>query len=152
MDGLARQDSEGRTSIPWDTLKSNTMEVQKDNLYTLVELWSSIADYTEKETRWGDEIEYVLLQLNHEDQSVKVTPRGCDVIRELHKDKSDTAIDIQREAYEYMVETSPLKPYTSDLETLATVEQNMRDRYACILSRIRATTNLYLEGLLFKDS
>lgn len=46
IDGLAHQDGAGKTSIPWETLKSNTTEVQKDNLNTLVELWSSIAEST----------------------------------------------------------------------------------------------------------
>lgn len=101
-----------------------------DRCQTLVELWPSLAAVETKVSAWGDEVEYLVLLLDHEAQDVHVSTRTSQILSGLKERYPDECFD--PEAYKYMLESQPRRPYDDSLQDLARVESNMRDR--CVKS------------------
>jgi gamma-glutamyl:cysteine ligase YbdK (ATP-grasp superfamily) len=80
---------------------------------------------TEKST-WGDEVEYLVVRLDHEARQLHLSPRSSQILDSLKKRYHNEAFDV--EAYKYMLESQPRRPYGNSLQDLARVESDMRDR------------------------
>jgi hypothetical protein len=80
---------------------------------------------TEKST-WGDEVEYLVVRLDHEAHEVHISPRSSQILGALKTRYPEDLFD--PEAYKYMLESQPRRPYGNSLWSLGQVESNMRDR------------------------
>lgn len=78
-------------------------------------------------SNWGDEVEYLIFHVDHDAQELRPSPRNLQILRTLKSRYPDEAFDA--EAFKYMLESQPRRPYGDSLKDLAQVENDMRERY-----------------------
>jgi gamma-glutamyl:cysteine ligase YbdK (ATP-grasp superfamily) len=93
----------------------------------LAETWRSFEAVKTEKSTWGDEVEYVVVRLDHEAQELHVSPRSSQILNALKARYPEGLFDL--EAYKYMLESQPQRPYGNSLQELGQVESNIRDRY-----------------------
>jgi gamma-glutamyl:cysteine ligase YbdK (ATP-grasp superfamily) len=93
----------------------------------LAETWRSFEAVRTDKSTWGDEVEYVVVRLDHEAHEVHVSPRSSQILDALKARHPEELFDA--EAYKYMLESQPRRPYGDSLRDLGRVDSNMRDRY-----------------------
>nr|CCC94280.1 putative gamma-glutamylcysteine synthetase [Trypanosoma congolense IL3000] len=76
---------------------------------------------------WGDEVEHQLVRI--EEGKVKLSLSAAEVIERLKKKASHEFMEWHPEYGSFMVESVPGRPYSLDLDSLCSVEENMRKRY-----------------------
>ena len=87
------------------------------------EIWPKISRRKADNDTWGDEVEYQIVAFNHAARKATLSLRQKEALGKL----PDNGI-FHPEFAKYMIETTPLKPFTSSLESLLTVEDNLRRR------------------------
>jgi glutamate--cysteine ligase catalytic subunit len=75
---------------------------------------------------WGDEVEYLVLRLNHEGREVQLSLRSSRILNDLKQRFPGELFDL--EACKYMLESQPRHPYGNSLRDLALVESDIRER------------------------
>ena len=89
--------------------------------------------------KWGDEVEYIIVKLDHENKKARVSLRAATLLDQLTKpeenmkkmENPDMKLlpSLWRPEYaSYMVEGTPGYPYGGSLNFFNTVEHNMRAR------------------------
>lgn len=76
---------------------------------------------------WGEEVEHQLVCM--EGGKARLSLNASDVIASLNQMKGAEDVDWRPEYGSYMVESIPLTPYTLELDSLCSVEENIRRRY-----------------------
>lgn len=94
---------------------------------TLEELWPAFAAVKTEFSKWGDEVEYLVLHIDHKARELRPSPRSLEILHTLKSQYPDRPFDA--EAFKYMLESQPQRPYGNSLRDLARVENDMRHRY-----------------------
>ncbi|KAJ5297905.1 hypothetical protein PENANT_c012G04594 [Penicillium antarcticum] len=117
-------------SIGWATTEQAGPSVRKWATEQLLCLWHKQRHRRDNIATWGDEIEYNLVDLNHDASRATMLLDQERVIREWERDPTseESPVTLQWEGAKYVVETTPAKPYTGSTEDLLSVQANMRKR------------------------
>mmetsp|Transcript_52822 Transcript_52822/g.98952 ORF Transcript_52822/g.98952 Transcript_52822/m.98952 type:complete len:703 (+) Transcript_52822:64-2172(+) len=90
---------------------------------------------------YGDEIEYSLLKMDHDNKKVRISLRGPEVMEGLRKSEQDIhavrGCAWHQEYGSWMLEGTPSLPYGGYTMSLVSVEQNMRLRRGRLLSALQ---------------
>ncbi|KAJ5761975.1 Glutamate-cysteine ligase catalytic subunit [Penicillium nucicola] len=118
------------SAIDWDTTEKAGPSVQKWATEQLLCIWHKQRHRSDSSATWGDEIEYNLVDLDHDASRATMLLEQERVIREWERDPSSTEspVTLQWEGAKYVVETTPAKPYSESIEDLLSVQANMRKR------------------------
>ncbi|KAG8347050.1 putative gamma-glutamylcysteine synthetase [Trypanosoma vivax] len=92
-------------------------------------LWSYKSSHTKHDFPflWGEEVEHQLVRI--EENTVKLSLNATEVIKSLEKVSVDGRAEWHPEYGSFMIESLPGKPYTAKVDSLCSVEANIRQRY-----------------------
>ncbi|KAI0049977.1 glutamate-cysteine ligase catalytic subunit [Auriscalpium vulgare] len=125
------------TPLPWEEAKKFADHVRFNGITQFMNTWDRVKDRYGDELLWGDEVEYMVVELDHERKSAVLSLCQTDVLAKLTPltDHIDAATDdsiaaptFHPEYGRFMLESTPGRPYTGSLRDLLSVEGNMRFR------------------------
>ncbi|KAJ5576428.1 Glutamate-cysteine ligase catalytic subunit [Penicillium sp. DV-2018c] len=118
------------TSIGWTETEQAAPEVRRWATEQLLCLWRQQRDRTDSVASWGDEIEYSLFELDPSVERATLLLDQEKVIRQWTESTAskEEPVILQWEWANYVVETTPAKPYTGSIEDLLSVQKNMKRR------------------------
>ncbi|XP_049887641.1 glutamate--cysteine ligase catalytic subunit [Pectinophora gossypiella] len=125
--------SEG-TPLTWEETKAKAEHVREHGIEQFINLYAKLRDRTGDVLKWGDEVEYIIVKFDDENQRATVSLRAGDVLPKLQEkelENPQTVKSLWRPEYgAYMVEGTPGKPYGGLLAHFNIVEANMQYRRA----------------------
>ncbi|XP_038051745.1 glutamate--cysteine ligase catalytic subunit-like [Patiria miniata] len=121
--------------LSWEEIKANGYDehIRRHGLIQFVSLYNKLKDRPCDVLKWGDEVEYMLVKLDHENKSAKLLLKAEEILptlqeQEENNPKGDLKTLWRPEYAAYMVEGTPGKPYGGLMAHLNTVEANMKFR------------------------
>ena len=136
------------TPLHWEDARGHAEHVRTHGITQFLHTWQRLKDRSGDELLWGDEIEYMIVQLDQAQRNAVLSLSQTDVLAKL---SSATArIDMETGAEvipptfhpeygRYMLESTPGAPYTGHVPDLLAVEPSMRMRRA--IAREELQTN-----------
>ncbi|KAF8894101.1 glutamate-cysteine ligase catalytic subunit [Infundibulicybe gibba] len=125
------------TPLTWDEARKHADHVRYHGITQFLHTWDRLKDRHGDELLWGDEIEYMVISLDHEKKNAKLSLRQTEILAKLSSIVGDIsagspeAISVPMyhpEYGRYMLESTPGSPYTGSIPDLLSVESNMRYR------------------------
>jgi len=127
--------------MEWEDMVAWQDHVRKFGVEQFIRLYNKLKNDSGRGLKWGDEVEYIIVKLDHEAKKARVSLRAASLLDQLTKAEEDMKVrethgetDIKlpslwRPEYaSYMVEGTPGYPYGSSLNYFNTVEHNMKTR------------------------
>lgn len=125
--------SEG-SPLTWEETKALAEHVRQHGIEQFINLYRKLQDRTGDVLKWGDEVEYIIIKFDDENQRATVSLRAKELLPLLQeKELADpqNCKSLWRPEYgAYMVEGTPGKPYGGLLAHFNIVEANMQYRRA----------------------
>ncbi|RHW69459.1 gamma-glutamylcysteine synthetase [Trypanosoma brucei equiperdum] len=119
----------GGQPLQWGTEENNRAKeyVSAHGIQQFLWVYNKQKELPDFPFLWGDEIEHQLVRL--EGRKVKLSLNAADVIKRLSQSSGESTAEWRPEYGSFMVESLPGKPYSSNVDSLCSVEVNMRRRY-----------------------
>lgn len=118
--------------LSWAETKKLTDHVRHHGIIQFINLYKQLRDRQGDVLKWGDEVEYIIVKLDHEKKAAKVSLRANEILAQLNvkeQENPDNLKCLWRPEYgAYMIEGTPGKPYGGLLAHFNIVEANMRYR------------------------
>ncbi|KAL0895616.1 hypothetical protein ABMA27_011707 [Loxostege sticticalis] len=125
--------SEG-SPLSWEETKALAEHVRQHGIEQFINLYSKLRDRTGDVLKWGDEVEYIIVKFDDENQRATVSLRADELLPKLQEKEMEDPQNVKslwRPEYgAYMVEGTPGKPYGGLLAHFNIVEANMQYRRA----------------------
>eukprot|EP00543_Licmophora_paradoxa_P006555 CAMPEP_0202455790 /NCGR_PEP_ID=MMETSP1360-20130828/13230_1 /ASSEMBLY_ACC=CAM_ASM_000848 /TAXON_ID=515479 /ORGANISM="Licmophora paradoxa, Strain CCMP2313" /LENGTH=914 /DNA_ID=CAMNT_0049075451 /DNA_START=114 /DNA_END=2858 /DNA_ORIENTATION=+ len=117
----------------WDKSKKNLRYIRKAGVRQFISTYNRVKDFKGDELLWGDEIEYGIFKLDHQNKKVRLCLQGKEIMDELNRKEQENhqmteGCNFVPEYGAWMVEATPKRPYTGYTNDLLRVERNMRLR------------------------
>lgn len=134
------------TPLHWDQAKHYADHVRYHGVTQFLNIWDRLKDRQGDELLWGDEVEYMIVQLDEDAKDAVLSLCQTDILVKLQ------ALSIEMEAKagctvapplfhpeygRYMLESTPGAPYTGCVRDLVLVEANMRLRRRLARSKLK---------------
>ncbi|KAI8320377.1 GCS-domain-containing protein [Martensiomyces pterosporus] len=129
------------TPLPWDQAKGLAYEVRKHGIEQFLHIWRNMKDRQKDRLLWGDEVEYMLVSLDHKNRRARLSQRAHELLSVLQVEETEklehAKLTGEKPVLEalwrpefgrYMIEGTPGQPYRSTVSDLANVEANMKRR------------------------
>ncbi|XP_073945249.1 glutamate--cysteine ligase [Choristoneura fumiferana] len=120
--------------LSWEETKALAEHVRQHGVEQFIQLYSKLRERTGDVLKWGDEVEYIIVKFDDENQRATVSLRADELLPQLQeKEQADpqNVKSLWRPEYgAYMVEGTPGKPYGGLLAHFNIVEANMQNRRA----------------------
>ncbi|PVU87665.1 hypothetical protein BB559_001713 [Furculomyces boomerangus] len=126
------------TPLDWPEAKKHADHVRKNGIEQFINIWKRIKDKERDSLLWGDEIEYVVVEFDHENKKTRLVKHASEVIDKLqvaemdYLEKKEKGLDAtppkslwRPEFGSFMVEGTPGEPYGSNIKDLVSVEESM---------------------------
>lgn len=118
------------TPLEWKDIKKYTEHVRTHGILQLLAVYDRHKDRKRDRLLWGDEIEYMVVEIDEENKSTRLTLRQDEILDALIKADKEGALLAEGVTYHqefgrYMIEATPAEPYTGEFEDLLKVEDNM---------------------------
>jgi len=128
--------------MEWEDMVKWQKHVREHGVQQFVRLYNRLKDEPGRTLKWGDEVEYIIVKLDHEGKVARVSLRAQELLKKLtaaedamieEEQKTGTSSvklsSLWRPEYaSYMVEGTPGGPYGGSTNYFNTVEHNMRTR------------------------
>ncbi|KAJ8734851.1 hypothetical protein PYW08_014101 [Mythimna loreyi] len=125
--------SEG-SPLSWDETKSLAEHVRQHGIEQFINLYVKLQERTGDVLKWGDEVEYIIVKFDDENERATVSLRANELLPRLQepelKDPQNVKSLWRPEYGAYMVEGTPGRPYGGLLAHFNIVEANMQYRRA----------------------
>ncbi|PWN53196.1 GCS-domain-containing protein [Violaceomyces palustris] len=140
------------TPLDWPQARPLASHVREHGITQFLHLWNKIKDRRGDKLLWGDEIEYMVITLDDQQRSAKLSLRQEEILKVLSQSSSEHADhDPDRhhpdlaghpptfhpEFGRFMLESTPGSPYGASPNELKRVEGNMRLRRKIARSHLR---------------
>ncbi|KAI0268852.1 glutamate-cysteine ligase catalytic subunit [Gloeopeniophorella convolvens] len=125
------------TPLHWDQAKHYADHVRHHGITQFLNIWDRLKDRQGDELLWGDEIEYMVVELDEKEKNAVLSLCQTDILAKLQpltadiNAKTDSSVVppvFHPEYGRYMLESTPGAPYTGNVHDLLLVEANMRFR------------------------
>ncbi|ORX61668.1 GCS-domain-containing protein [Hesseltinella vesiculosa] len=125
------------TPLHWNDAKKYADHVRSHGIDQFLAIYRKRKDQTKTNLLWGEEIEYVVVNVDDEHHKTRLSLRVFDILPGLQQGELDfnsgkttTAPEaLWRPEYgRYMLESTPGEPYGATIRDLVTVEANMNRR------------------------
>ncbi|KAI5635345.1 glutamate-cysteine ligase domain-containing protein [Phthorimaea operculella] len=120
--------------LSWKETKGLAEHVRQHGIEQFVNLLAKLRDRTGDVLKWGDEVEYIIVKFDDENQKATVSLRASTILPQLQEKELEDPENVKslwRPEYgAYMVEGTPGKPYGGLLAHFNIVEANMQYRRA----------------------
>jgi hypothetical protein len=118
---------------PWEKSKKNLRYIRQAGVRQFISTYNRVKDLKGDELLWGDEIEYGVFVLDHDQKKIRLSLRGKEIMDELNQKEKEhqrmaEGCNWVPEYGAWMVEATPNRPYTGYTSDLLRVERNMRLR------------------------
>lgn len=122
--------SEG-TPLNWPASQQYRQRVKNDGIQQFLSVFQAAKDFRHHGLKWGDEVEYLLLNLDHKVRKATLALRAPQLLPILQRDEhaqpegSSVPVLWRPEYSRWMIEGTPGVPYRCYAADLANVERNM---------------------------
>ncbi|CAK1599941.1 unnamed protein product [Parnassius mnemosyne] len=120
--------------LSWDETKALAEHVRQHGIEQFINLYRKLRDRTGDVLKWGDEVEYIIVKFDDENERATVSLRADELLPKLqekeHADPQNVKSLWRPEYGAYMIEGTPGKPYGGLLAHFNIVEANMQYRRA----------------------
>ena len=120
------------TPLPWSETQKYAAHVREHGIEQFLAIYSKLHSRTGDVLKWGDEVEYMILKVDHVNKRVKLSLRAADILEQLNKIEQNDPQNVRclwRPEYgAYMIEGTPGKPYGCLMADFNLVERSMRLR------------------------
>ena len=98
------------TPLDWSEAKKEADRVRKLGIEQFIKIYHKVKDREKDSLLWGDEIEYMVLELDDKDETVRVCLRAQDILAHLKRttDPNVTNASWSPEYARYMLESCPV--------------------------------------------
>lgn len=145
------------TPLPWSEAKKHADHVREHGIYQFLNIWKHTKDKERDQLLWGDEIEYIVVDVDDEQKLAKLSLRQADILHALADDENlqragGAVPDLQNitrdddllptfhpEYGRYMLEATPGSPYGHQLVDLLKVLPNMLRRRVIAKAHMKAS-------------
>jgi len=128
------------TPLTWDETSKKADEIKKHGIIQFINLYQRLKDRQRDVLKWGDEIEYTFIYLDHENKSARLQLKCSQVIKDLQEDEEQHPgenVNAWRMEYaDYMIEGVPGQPFDGCLTQFNRVEASMRSRREEIMKQL----------------
>lgn len=128
--------------MEWEDMAVWQEHVRKHGVQQFIRLYNKLKDERGRTLKWGDEVEYIIVKLDHAAKAARVSLRADELLgklivpeekmKEEVKDHGVSSVELRSlwrpEYASYMVEGTPGGPYGGATNYFNTVEHNMRVR------------------------
>lgn len=118
--------------LSWEETKKLAQHVREHGIKQFINLYARLKERKGDVLKWGDEVEYVIIRFDDENEVAQVSLRADDLLAALQEKEMkdpDGVKSLWRPEYAaYMVEGTPGKPYGGLLAHFNVVESSMRNR------------------------
>ena len=120
----------GEPPLSWSECKKISNKIRRHGAVQLVNLYNKHKDHVNERLKWGEEMEYHVVHLNHSDKKAKLYTEASEIITALNTAEEITggSLDWHQEYGAWMIECVPKEPYNDFLEELLTVEPKLNLR------------------------
>lgn len=132
--------------LDWDETDRLVVLVRRYGIEQFINLYRWNRNRTGDPPLWGDETEYMIIQMDHVGRTARLSLRAHEVIYALGRDEvAGRYIQcLWRPEYgSYMMESTPARPYGPDIRGLVNVEENMRQRRREAARELRTDETLF---------
>ena len=116
----------------WDDSRKNLKYIRQAGVRQFISTYNRVKDFRGDELLWGDETEYGIIRVDHDNKKVRLSLRGIEVMTELNRQESlytsENEVTFVPEYGAWMCEATPARPYTGYTADLLRVERSMRMR------------------------
>ena len=123
------------TPLSWDESKKHNEHIRTNGITQLINIFNQHGKRENDVFLWGDEVEYMLVDVNESDHTAKLSIDKDYILDDLNDpDKLLPLAEAKNVSYHpeygrFMIESTPAKPYDGNLFLdYLYVEQNMKDR------------------------
>lgn len=126
----------------WEDSKKDASYIRKAGVRQFISTYNRVKDLKGDELLWGDEIEYGVFILDEQNKKIRLSLRAKEIMDNLNE-KEGTHMHRTEgcnwvpEYGAWMVEATPMRPYTGFTTDLLRVERNMRLRRKRLLTELR---------------
>ncbi|XP_063047749.1 glutamate--cysteine ligase catalytic subunit [Engraulis encrasicolus] len=118
--------------LSWEETKKYADHVRKHGIIQFLNIYNKVKDRQKDVLKWGDEVEYMLVEMDDKNEKVRLVLNGGEVLQTL-QDKGELTNPnhptLWRPEYgSYMIEGTPGQPYGGTMSEFNTVEDNMGKR------------------------
>lgn len=127
--------------IPWGQALPLLGYVRQHGVKQFVSSYQKVEGIANDELKWGDEVEYAILKVDHENKRVRVCTRAAEVRKDLQTKEDQHAYRSEGcqwmpEYGSWMLEGTPKRPLRGLTTHLGRVERNMRLRRKRLLATL----------------
>ena len=122
-------------TLSWKELEQMSSYIREHGIAQFINVYNKYKDIKGDAMYWGEEVEYMMVFMDDTNRTVKVALMGKDLVKILAKEEEeskeqgkDFAMHWALEFASYMIEGTPLNPYTPGLIGLHEVEGHMKIR------------------------
>eukprot|EP01091_Cochliopodium_minus_P004933 TRINITY_DN1483_c0_g2_i1.p1 TRINITY_DN1483_c0_g2~~TRINITY_DN1483_c0_g2_i1.p1 ORF type:complete len:652 (+),score=178.00 TRINITY_DN1483_c0_g2_i1:63-2018(+) len=123
-------------TLTWEQVIEHIPYIKEHGIKQFLNIWNKEKNRENDILKWGDEIEYIIVQLDHENKRATLSLRGDKLLEKLQEPELkflETGVgkvdSLWRPEYgSFMVEGTPGEPYIGKPEELLLVEKNMEGR------------------------
>ncbi|CAG8680374.1 5799_t:CDS:10, partial [Cetraspora pellucida] len=126
------------TPLQWEEAKQHAHKVRALGINYFVSVYKQLKEKENNCLKWGDEVEYMVIEYDDEAKNAKLSLRIHEILAELRKEEEEalkmpnseqTVKTLWRPEYgRYMLEGTPGTPYGGTLKSLLQTEPNMKLR------------------------
>uniref|UniRef100_A0A673FLL3 Glutamate--cysteine ligase n=1 Tax=Sinocyclocheilus rhinocerous TaxID=307959 RepID=A0A673FLL3_9TELE len=118
--------------LNWEETKKHADHVRKHGILQFLNIYNKVKERQRDVLKWGDEVEYMLVEMDDNNEKVRLVLNGKDVL-EILQEKGEKINPnhptLWRPEYgSYMIEGTPGQPYGGTMSEFNTVEDNMGKR------------------------
>uniref|UniRef100_A0AAX7VGC3 Glutamate--cysteine ligase n=1 Tax=Astatotilapia calliptera TaxID=8154 RepID=A0AAX7VGC3_ASTCA len=118
--------------LNWEETRKYADHIRKHGIIQFLNIYNKLKDRQKDVLKWGDEVEYMLVEFDDKDEKVRLVLNGGDVLATLQDQGENINPNhptLWRPEYgSYMIEGTPGQPYGGTMSEFNTVEGNMRKR------------------------
>uniref|UniRef100_A0A8C7JSU9 Glutamate--cysteine ligase n=1 Tax=Oncorhynchus kisutch TaxID=8019 RepID=A0A8C7JSU9_ONCKI len=118
--------------LNWEETKKYADHVRKHGIVQFLNIYNKVKERQKDVLLWGDEVEYMLIEMDEKNEKVRLVLNGGEVLETLQDKGEKTNPNhptLWRPEYgSYMIEGTPGQPYGGTMSEFNTVEDNMGKR------------------------
>ncbi|CAL8359921.1 unnamed protein product [Boreogadus saida] len=118
--------------LNWEETKKYADHIRKHGIIQFLNIYNKVKDRQRDVLKWGDEVEYMLIEMDEANEKVQIVLSGGEVLETLQDQGEKINPNhptLWRPEYgSYMIEGTPGQPYGGTMSEFNTVEDNMDKR------------------------
>ncbi|XP_048863260.1 glutamate--cysteine ligase catalytic subunit [Brienomyrus brachyistius] len=132
--------------LGWEETRRYADHIRQHGIIQFLNIYNKVKDRQKDVLKWGDEVEYMLVTMDEEQEKVRLVLNGGEVLETLQgkgEKSNPNHPTLWRPEYgSYMIEGTPGQPYGGTMSEFNTVEKNMSKRRQEASSVLRESETL----------